>query len=433
MNQQATDSSAPVGSAVPGASSGEIHIVWGEWLEHSLIAFGRQDERRYTCSLVQSREHLGDIRIKRTMDIVQRARESPRKSSSTSKRKRGTGGTNDEVPVKILRYETGHDLSEAGGSVSEQAQVQVQPGSKKRRIVEDGDNEDNDTKMAGIEGLIDNDVQKSDGKIEAIKSSGIASRAAAGSAAQLGNPSTSSSRIAAKARPSLRKNRSSARAEMLGVQDLLAPAPSTSIPTATSVTMTTSTSATATIIRKRDLPTPSSKPVTSSTLPSTRDKGKKRAFDGGNPVAAVNEDEKDAKGSSGLLSNFAKTRSSRFTSTSSSSTSFATVPSRATAPPRPMVLPGDTSLGPDVSGFLDVSVSNHPARTDNEQEEEEEEEEDAGIRDQMFEGKKFLLRLPVSEGNEIFERVKESILIRGGSLVKEDGPGVDYIIYKFAQ
>jgi hypothetical protein len=98
-----------------------------------------------------------------------------------------------------------------------------------------------------------------------------------------------------------------------------------------------------------------------------------------------------------------------------------------------MVLPGDTSLGPDVSGFLDVSVSNHPARTDNEQEEEEEEEEDAGIRDQMFEGKTFLLRLPVSEGNEIFERVKESILIRGGSLVKEDGPGVDYIIYKFAQ
>lgn len=91
--------------------------MWGEWLEHSLAAFGRQDETKYACERIPARAGLAGLRIRRTQDILTRARESPRKANKNKKRPA------HEVEVEILRHGTGHDLS-----------APEPAGAKRRRI-----------------------------------------------------------------------------------------------------------------------------------------------------------------------------------------------------------------------------------------------------------------------------------------------------------
>lgn len=63
----------------------------------------------------------------------------------------------------------------------------------------------------------------------------------------------------------------------------------------------------------------------------------------------------------------------------------------------------------------------------------EDEDEDDGPPPPIFEGKKFLLRLPERTASAVVEKVKSTIRSRSGNLVDQDGPEVDYIIYKFVQ
>ena len=51
----------------------KIHIVWGEWLEHSLLAFGRLREENYTVDIIRERQNVQAPVFKRAVDIKSRA------------------------------------------------------------------------------------------------------------------------------------------------------------------------------------------------------------------------------------------------------------------------------------------------------------------------------------------------------------------------
>ena len=80
---------------------------------------------------------------------------------------------------------------------------------------------------------------------------------------------------------------------------------------------------------------------------------------------------------------------------------------------------------------MDVSVAS--TSRNSMEEEGSTDEEDDGPPPPIFEGKNFLLCLPERTASAVVEKVNSTIRSRSGALVDQDGPEVDYIIYKFVQ
>ena len=88
-----------------------IHIVWGEWLEHSLVVFGRCKEALYDVELVPDRAALLHKRMQRPLDIVERALSPAKeKRSGASGKKRASASGSEGGGSRVLRQETGLGL-----------------------------------------------------------------------------------------------------------------------------------------------------------------------------------------------------------------------------------------------------------------------------------------------------------------------------------
>lgn len=182
-----------------------ISIVWGEWVEHSLHAFGRLREQAYALENVQEKSNIVAPRFVRTDDIVTRLRESPNKKKKLEGR-----SASGKIPG-LLREETvivaKPDSSSGSSSRSakrsrEEDSTDAKPHSKLRkasRPIETEQSEDMD----------------GEGEVEVarVRKEEMARQEAA--------QSTSS------ARPVVKKQRSGTTAEVASIQDLLQPVDTT--------------------------------------------------------------------------------------------------------------------------------------------------------------------------------------------------------------
>lgn len=81
-------------SAGPGDVPAEshlppIHIVWSDWLETSLVVYGRLREETYDVQLVAERDLLPPNRVQRTMDVMDRISNLPHLQRKTGSSKIG--------------------------------------------------------------------------------------------------------------------------------------------------------------------------------------------------------------------------------------------------------------------------------------------------------------------------------------------------------
>jgi hypothetical protein len=201
-----------------------IWIVWGEWLEHSLYAFGRVREEPYSTDIVPDRNQVRPPPRERSQDIVQRRNaSSPLKKMS----KKQSRPKNDQAQIKskrkVIKQETNHSLD---GSSSEMTMV------KKRAADESEVNELSISKRAKTEQgitstetsneIADSSILEGESRQEILEPAAVKKQSPCLSANPFGptiDAASSSSSLAP--RPPMKKARSSTHMELMGVQDLL--------------------------------------------------------------------------------------------------------------------------------------------------------------------------------------------------------------------
>lgn len=347
----------------------KVHIVWGEWLEHSLLAFGRLKEEEYSVEIMRLRPRQWAQSWKRAdQDIVTR-------QAALSKLTGRSRSDSHKPSHKVLRHDTLLSMGPDANSSSRPGSALAGASNKRSRAGSAaGDDEEESVTVTSTRQQKVQKVAATDRNSDRVLQSGlldeVQSRERRAVSAQPSTSATTSSKV------TLKKSRSTATADLLGVQDLLLP-------------------------RRAESATPS--------LAAPTDKGKEKARDQDEDLGE--EPQRPPAGTS-LLAKISKDRLSKMNSASTSASS-STTPHSATS-----TIPG-TGRADSVTRRMDHATL-------------EVEGDDEDPPSPIFEGKSFLLSFP-GVASTLIAGIKDCIVDRGGTIARQDGSDVDYIVTKTIQ
>ena len=349
----------------------KIHVVWGEWLEHCLLAFGRLMEENYAVDVIRERVNVQAVPFKRTTEIKARAM-SPKKDIRKASKilRQETVITIEPISTATISSKIQRMEGISSGALASRSSGTLHKAVTNQQFIKNGPSHNG--AIAGADDANNEDLPE-----VAQMRSKLQSNA---------QPTASTSRA------TNFKSRSSIYAEVQGVQDLLmAPA----------------------LVQTAPVPSSSS---------SSQSKGKRK-------FEAVHQKQNDRlrpvlldSAGSGQqfpapsVSKRLGDRSGCFTvSASTSSLSFSS--GSSTLPSRTLnSTSGVPSLGTQSSSTpcppFDVDENLPPTR--------------------IFEGKKFFL-LFRDVAIEIVTGFRKKIEDRGGTALEEDGPDVDWVLCQFIQ
>lgn len=345
-----------------------IWIVWGEWLEHSLCAFGRVQEEPYCADIVPIREEVNPPHGQASPDIV------TRRNSASPRKMRKHKAKDDAAQIKskrkLIKQETLPSVYEVEGASKKRSTEDDEAPSQVKRAKKDADNgiypkleagdQMNDLDPDGPDLLEPAAVKKPPGSQAAEPIAGAARERSASLAP----------------RQSMKRQQSSAHLELLGVQELLTVKQDDSTQTNTSLTNST----------------------TISTQTRTEDEVLQRELQ---PAAAGS-----------LLAKMGKDRSNKFFSNKQkevvsagpeASTSEAVLPVASTS----------------INSAQDIASTLHEGN----------EEEETHPPSTIFAGMTFYI-IPGEFQDHSLPRVCEAITERGGVIVEQDSSDVDVLLCK---
>lgn len=212
-----------------------IYIVWGEWLEHCLYAFGRVKEEFYSTDVFPDRHEVKPAPGQRSQDIIERRNiASPKKV----RRQRSQG---DQAQIKskrkLIKQESVASMN--GSERTSRKRSGTSEGVESLAVLKKGktEPEGNDIDMEGRDSKA-SFLQEKESK-EDLEPAAVRKQSSALSLHPLDGPTNAP---AATSRAPMKKQRSSTHMELLGVQDLLVPkANSSSYSLQSAATSTTAT------------------------------------------------------------------------------------------------------------------------------------------------------------------------------------------------
>lgn len=203
-----------------GESRKPIWIVWGEWLEHSLYAFGRVKEEPYSTDVVPDRNEVKPPPRERSQDIF------ARRDSTSPKKTRKQRTRNDHAQIKskrqLIKQETNPSLNEQAMSMKKRSASESDGGSSELSMSKRAKTEQENSRLEEpleLEGL---PGENRSGK-DILEPAAVKKHSPPLSADPLGSTLHARPSSSLAARGPMKKQRSSTHMELLGVQDLLVP------------------------------------------------------------------------------------------------------------------------------------------------------------------------------------------------------------------
>jgi hypothetical protein len=187
-----------------------IWIVWGEWLEHSLCAFGRVKEESYSTDVVPDRSKINPPPAERSQDIL------ARRDSASPKKLRKQKTRDDHAQIKskrkLIKQESKPSIMEVPQTASTKRAAQ-------------GVDDDLPSKRAKMERDTQQDLPTTEGDDtaqEPLEPAAVKKQTPSLSTNPL-NAMEDEALSSSASKPPMKKQRSSTHMELMGVQDLLTP------------------------------------------------------------------------------------------------------------------------------------------------------------------------------------------------------------------
>lgn len=192
-------------------SNRQIWIVWGEWLEHCLCAFGRVREEPYSAEVVPNREEIVPPHGEPSPDII------ARRDSASPRKMRKHKSRDDHAQIKskrkLIKQETLPSMDEANGPTRKRAAEEDECANESKRAKKEL--EFGQDRI----GPISDDLTDADPtSTETLEPVAVKKQSASLATDPL-QPRERSASLAP--RQSMKKQQSSTHLELLGVQELL--------------------------------------------------------------------------------------------------------------------------------------------------------------------------------------------------------------------